>query len=419
MKPQQSFSSRLLIGFVAAAIGALVLSFYLMSRDDYGADRYGPSSLSTSAIGYAGIADLLKRLGVPVVISRSNSVKKADNGVLIIAEPGFSNQAEKAMPALLRARKVLFILPKWEGIRGEAQRGWIERVRPRWPFDIKRALTLVLPESEVEKASSTGSWTVNRIGVAPPLKGEVQVIKSGALTPLVAAGEQILLGEIRKNGRQIWILSDPDLIANHGFGADGKGAVFAVKMIEALRGGSGPVVFDEAIHHAAGAPGASAARLLFTFPYSIIALQVALGVGLLLWATMGRFGPPEAAPDTLAAGKAGLVDNVARLMEFAGHEKLMVRRYVEAMMGDAARQLHAPKGLHQDEVIKWLQRVGEARNVSLDGEAIAARADDLIGARGVGDMGPYVSVARDIYRWKQEILDGPSRHPRHNRGRSR
>lgn len=418
MTPRPSFSGRLLIGFIVAAVAALVLSFYLMSRDDYGADRYGASSLSNSAIGYAGIADLMKRLGQPVIVSRSNSVKKAESGVLIVAEPGFFKETETTIAALLRARKVLFILPKWDGMRGNAKGGWIERVRPRSPLDIQRLMALVVPEAKVEKAATIESWPINRIGMAPPRINELQVMKAPVLTPIIASGDQILLGEIRKTGRQIWILSDPDVIANHAFGPDGKGAVFAVKMIEALRGGSGPIVFDEAIH-TLGAPGASAARLLFTFPYSIISLQVALGIALLLWATMGRFGPPESAPETLAAGKAGLVDNVARLMGYAGHERLMVRRYVEAMINDAGRQLHAPKGLHQGELIKWLQRVGEARNVSLDGGTVAARADDLVRVRGVGDMGPYVAVARDIYRWKQEILDGPSRYPRSDRGRSR
>jgi hypothetical protein len=418
MKPQGSFSGRLLIGFIAAAVGALVLSFYLMSRDDYGADRYGASSLSISAIGYAGIADLMKRLGQPVVISRSNSVKKAETGVLIVAEPGLYKETDTTVPALLRARKVLYILPKWYGIHGNAKRGWIERVQPRWPFDVQRLLALAVPEAKFERTATAESWPINKIGMAPPRIGELQVMRASALTPIIANGDQILLGEIRKNNRQIWILSDPDVIANHAFGPDGKGAVFAVKMIEALRGGSGPIVFDEAIH-ALSAPGASAARMLFSFPYSVISLQVLLGIALLLWATMGRFGPPESAPETLAAGKAGLVDNVARLMGYAGHERLMVRRYVEAMVNDAGRQLHAPKGLHQAELINWLQRVGEARNVSLDSGAVAARADDLVRVRGVGDMGPYVAVARDIYRWKQEILDGPSRHPRHNRGRSR
>jgi hypothetical protein len=283
---------------------------------------------------------------------------------------------------------------------------------------VQRLLALAVPDAKVEKAATIESWPINRIGMAPPRIGELQVVKGSALIPIIANGDQILLGEIRKGNREIWILSDPDLIANHAFGPDGKGAVFAVKMIEALRGGSGPIVFDEAIH-ALSAPGASAARMLFSFPYSVIGLQVLLGIALLLWATMGRFGPPETAPEILAAGKAGLVDNVARLMGYAGHERLMVRRYVEAMVNDAGRQLHAPKGLHQAELIKWLQRVGEVRNVSLDSGAVAARADDLVRVRGVGDMGPYVAVARDIYRWKQEILDGPSRHPRHNRGRSR
>lgn len=416
---QGIFSRRLLLGFIAAAVGTFVLSLYLMTREDHGVDRYGPSSYSYSAIGYAGIVGLLEKLDIPAVKSRSNSVRKAEGGVLVIAEPRVAGVTETAIPALMKAKTILLVLPKWNGRRDPLNGGWVDRVAERTSLEAERVLALALAAPNVARVEKVEGWTTNTIGPAPGIRDGVHLMKSGKLKPLVAAKEGILLGEIREGDQRVWVLSDPDVLANHAFGADGKGAVFAVEMLKALRGDAGgPIVFDETVHGFVSRP-AAAAKLLFEFPYVIVTILAAIGAALLLWATMGRFGPPEQPPVPLVAGKQGLVDNVARLMEFGGHEKLMVRRYVDVTIRDAARQLHAPKGLPQSEMIAWLRRTAEARKVSRDSTAIFRRADDLIASRGAGDLAPFVDVAQDIYRWKQEILDGPSRHPRRDRGGSR
>jgi hypothetical protein len=63
------FSGRLLLAFIGFAVCTFALSIYLMGRNDYGADRHGPSSYAVSALGYAGIAEVLRELGVPVAQS--------------------------------------------------------------------------------------------------------------------------------------------------------------------------------------------------------------------------------------------------------------------------------------------------------------------------------------------------------------
>lgn len=336
------FPRKLLFVFVAVAIGAFVLSLYLMSREDYGADQTGTSSYSASAIGYAGIAGLLSSLGIPVIKSNSQSVKKAQDGLLIIAEPQLSLLPQTTIPVLPSARKTLLILPKWSGTAGGERRNWIRRASLQSAFQVTRTLQLVSDKAEIARVDGAEKWSINEIAAEPLAPGSLQLMKSQDLRPLVASDDGILLGEVRRDGRPIWVLSDPDVIANHSFEANGKGSVFPVRMIERLRGGEGPVVFDETVHGFASRP-AAAARLLFEFPYNIITVQIAIGIALLLWATMGRFGPPQASPPPLFAGKAALVGNVAHLMEFAGYERLMIDRYVEAVIRDTARKLRAPK----------------------------------------------------------------------------
>jgi hypothetical protein len=126
---------------------------------------------------------------------------------------------------------------------------------------------------------------------------------------------------------------------------------------------------------------------------------------------MGRFGAPQPAPAALSAGRAGLLQNMAKLIEFTGHQQVMIARYVQETVRDVARQLHAPRGLAGEALIEWLRRVGTARGVEIDCGALTHEADAL-GARRRGDTSSPVRLARDIHRWKGEILDGRARHPR-------
>ena len=406
------FSGRLLLAFIGFAVCTFALSIYLVGRNDYGADRHGPSSYAVSALGYAGIAEVLRELGVPVAKSRRNPAADAKGGVLVIAEPDVDLLPQMILPILPPAEKILLVLPKWGGDTDKENPRWIRRAYPLVSFRAERVLRLVDEQPKMERPETIEGLSLNEIGVAPELPKYPQFIKSDVLRPIVAAGDRILLGELRKDGRVIWVLSDPDLIANHAFTPEGKGAAFAVSLIQKLRGG-GPVIFDETVHGFQSRP-AAALRLLLQFPYSIITIQVVIGAILLLWATMGRFGSPDALPPTLTAGKAGLIANVAELMEFAGHERLIIQRYVENTIRDTARQLRAPKNLSYPQTLEWLIRLGRRRGITADCVAIARRADDLARKGGHADVAKFVETARDIHQWRQEILHGSSAHTRHH-----
>jgi hypothetical protein len=407
------FSRRLLLGFLGFAICSFALSLYLMGRSDHGADRYGPSSYSISALGYAGIGEVLQELGIPVAKSRRNPHIQAKNGVLIVAEPQLNRLPQSVVPVLPDAEKVLLVLPKWRALDRGERRGWIEKAERILSQQIEGILRLVADKAYVERRSSVEQWTTNTIGVAPELVRQVQLIKSGLLKPIVAAGDGILVGELREDDRLIWVLSDPDVIANHALSPEGKGFSFAIALINTIRG-SGPVVFDETVHGFQLDASQSAFRLLFEFPYVIITVQMVIGVALLLWATMGRFGPPDVVEAPLAVGKAGLIGNVADLMQFAGHERLIIRNYVENTIRETARQLRAPKNLSYQQTLQWLTHFAQRRGINHDCTAIAQFAQELTASSGHVDSAKFADVARQIYQWKQEMLDGPSIHSRHH-----
>src|SRR5260370_945681 len=101
-----------------------------------GPDSVGPSTFSRSAIGHAGIAEVLAQLSIPVVKSRSSSLEKLSPGsVLVIAEPRPSGQTEDAIRTLMKASTILLVLPKWTGEPSDQKARWLREVGERSPAD--------------------------------------------------------------------------------------------------------------------------------------------------------------------------------------------------------------------------------------------------------------------------------------------
>jgi hypothetical protein len=407
------FSPRVLIGWVAAAAVIFLASLYLMARGESGkgaGDSIGPSSFSRSAIGYAGLAEVLRRLGVPVISSQYDSLARLKPGsILILAEPEPTFQSLDELRLLVDAPVVLLILPKWQGAPSARRADWIGSAALLPEAVPQLTLGLAVDRGSVVRRPAAGSWTTNELGPVPTLGDPIQLIRADRLRPIVAAADGILLGEIRSGKRRLWVLADPDVMANHGIGR-GANADFAIRVVDALRGGDGSIVFDETIHGFLVRPG-NPAKLLIQFPFVFATAQAALTIVLLLWATTGRFGAPEAVPQALLAGKAGLVKNAAALLAYAGHRHVVAWRYVQATLHDTARQLRAPRGLSEGALLQWLGRVGEARAVTIDCAAVCRRAE-AIGRERQRDLSPLLGATRDIHRWKQEIIDAAGRHPR-------
>lgn len=403
------FSGRLLVGWIAAAVLTLAVSLYFMSMSDQGNATVGASAYSRSAIGYAGIADVLRQLDIPVVKSRGDSLGELTPGsVLVLAEPLPGGKTEETMRALLKADTVLLVLPKWSGQPSQHKSAWLGEASLLDTQIAAWALHLVAPQADVLDVNYA-AWTTNTLKLPPDVETPIRLIKGDRLQPIIANPSGMLLGQLTSRNRKIWVLSDPDVISNHGLARAGNAAL-AVALIERLRSGSGNVVFDETIHGFANAT-ANPLLLLFRFPFVMATIQAMIAIALLLWATFGRFGTPQPAPQAISAGRQGLLENVAKLIEFTGHQEVMVKRYVLETLRDVGRELHAPRGLSTAALIGWLQRVSTARGVEVDGTAIVKEAAALEDGRRYNPA-TLVRLARQIHRWKGEVIDGRSRHPR-------
>jgi hypothetical protein len=411
MSEAQTFSRKLLLGWIAGAVVIFAASMYLMGgKEQEGPDNTGASTFSRSAIGHAGIFDVLQRLDIPVIKSSSNSLDRLGRGgVLVIAEPNAALRKDDAITQLLKAERVLFVLPKWIGLPSDRHPGWLRLVRERGTFEAKLTLSLVVPGMEVVHEAGTVQWTTNELGLAPNVRTPTQLISGTGLRPIIGSDRGMLVGQLTERNRTVLVLADPDVISNHGLAREGNAAL-AVALIKRLRGPNGTVVFDETIHGYTGS-AENPFSLLFRFPFVIATVQGLIAVALLLWATLARFGAPQSVPPPLTAGRAGLLQNMAKLIAFTGHQQVMVRRYVEETLRHVARQLHAPRTLTGDALVAWLKRVGGARGVTVDCGALMQQAREL-GVAGRRDQASLVRLARDTHRWQGEMLDGRSRHPR-------
>jgi hypothetical protein len=410
MSPEGVFSGRLLAIWVSASVVLLTLSLYFMLKPDVTSPEgteIGPSVFSRSALGYAGIAEILQRVGLHVVKSRSGLGRLRGDDLLVIAEPeGALDPQDVGITIPSDAERVLLILPKREGTPSQSHPGWISDSNLMPEAEIQSILDAVRIDATIAYTRKPVVWSKNAFGVDPQMVAPVQLIRSHSMEPSMASQRGALLAWFEKRRYSLWVLADPDVLENQGM-AHAANAAFAVALFQRLTGPGGRVVFDEAIHGYVS-QGASPLLILVTFPYVLATAQGVLAICLLLWATVGRFGKAEPLAPALAAGKLGLIGNIAELLGFAGHQEVVVQRYVQETLRDVARLLHAPT-LPEGKLVPWLSRIGAMRGIDMDCADILRRLEER-SATGARAPLALMAVARDIYRWKREIIDGRAGH---------
>jgi hypothetical protein len=345
-------------------------------------DPVGPTVYSKSSLGHAAWYRLLETMGTPVAISESGSGAHLEPGsVLVIAEPRTDEATLLEVRAMLSAGTVLLVLPKRVGKSDPHRPNWIGEDQLVPLAAAGEALRLVDPKAILVRSAAAVSWS-GEIGGSPRLHSP-QLIHSKTLRPLLAAGNGILIGERRERGRRVVVLADPDLIANYGL-TQGDNAAIALSLIEYLEAGrDGTVVFDEFVH--GFSPRAfSLLGILFQFPFVLVTLQMGLAIGLAAWAASGRFGMPAALPAPIEAGKRSLMEAGARLLDRWGQTGALTERYFEAMVRDAGREMHAPRGLDTAGLLNWFAQIG--RSAPLD------------------------RSAQQIYAWRSALDSGLGKH---------
>ncbi|MEZ4401658.1 MAG: DUF4350 domain-containing protein [Kofleriaceae bacterium] len=388
----------LLGGAVVASLVALVV-LTVFGRDLNPPPSTGPDAYSRSALGYHGLVALLRRMDIPVVVSRARSAERAVDGLLIVAEPSATDDDGRARLAALvaGAPRVLVVLPKWYGTTADPEAAYLDQVA-LVPDDEVAAVAEVVGLGQVVRAPAALAVDGLTIAHAP------QVVAPDPDDVIHGAGGEavVVWGRPPSGAARVAVVTDPDLLNNAGLD-EGRNAERMVALIDELRAG-GPVVFDEVSHGYQREPSLWA--VLFRYPLVLATVQVlvvALALGL---AVRGRFGPEVPTPRPLGAGKLFLIRHIATLLRAGGHDAAMLRRYLGVAVHQVRAALHAPRELGPAELAAWLERIGKGRGVTvtlaeLDGEVAAIEADRTQVKRAA-------AVAARIHRWQQEMVLGTS-----------
>lgn len=192
----------------------------------------------------------------------------------------------------------------------------------------------------------------------------------------------------------IYVLSDPDLLDTHGL-KNLANARAAVTVLDALRGGKGPIALDVTLH--GYARGRSILKLAFEPPFLGLTLALVGAAMLMGWHAYARFGPTPARSRAIAFGKGALVDNSSALIRVARREPHMAPGYVNLVRNLVAHLTGAPRDLDRAELDALLDKIGAAKGAE---DKISTLAED---AEGLKDNGSLMRVAAKLHRWRTEM----------------
>lgn len=392
-----------LIVVIAIGLTAFLAATYLETFGDGGAEPRSndANTFSRSAIGHRAFAAALRKLDIPVQISRFRSFDKArGGGLLLVIEPDFDEMAQADLPQLRALPHALLVLPKWAGWTDTEKPIWIERMELLPRSVPEKVLKELVSDAEVTR-SDTAVTQDTHLGGKIKLD-HPQTITSNDLTPLIETPNGILLGSIADQGHILWILSDPDLLSNSGIDEADNGVV-AISIVDSLLPMGGAVIIDETLHGFEQRPNLM--RTLLRPPFVPILIATIVTALVLVWAGVTRFGAPQPEADGLAAGKLTLVKSAAKLLRFGTSAGNLLLSYRRLVLADVMSELHGPNGLDEAAQAAWLDRAAEHRGLGTRLHPLLDRISALAISNRI-DATRALRCAHELYRWKQEILHG-------------
>lgn len=454
------FSRRAAAWLVAVGLGSLAAAGFLGAFGDalYDPPSFGADGFSRSAVGHRAFVELLRGLGLRVVVSRHRTADRGEAGAVVaLLEPQVEAEEEGARVETLEAvngaaQALLVVLPKRMAIPDPLRPSFVAAADPL-PLEVPQRILEVLEiEGEVVRPEGAGgAW---RGELPAPTLEAPQLVRSSRLTPLLQNDAGILVGELvvwaepdpdgegedrydeeaageegpdgeereappapgpqsRPGAPPVeWrtiVVSDPDLLATHGLGR-GSNAALAVRLLERLGAGERAVVVDETLHGLEQQP--SLALELVRFPL-VLATASALLVGALLaWGALVRFGRPVRPEPPLKPGRLALVDSTAGLLRHGGHFAHAAAAYLRAAK-ERVTLRHRPGG-EGEAADGWLAGLADARGRGAQLREIEERVRRLAGRRVRGEE-EAVRTAQAIHRWREEMTDGAHRDPGHDR----
>lgn len=394
--PFSALTTAIMIG---VGLFAFVAIFALLAwaPDLASKNRAGPHPYSSSAIGYGGLVKLLEADGQTVSVSRLRSTLDYTDSLLVLTLPRFGLRRVQEVDIGYVSEPALYVLPKWQG--------FADRQKPDWQKDTDLIDRRAVEDLATEFDSDARIWRLRNPGrvdtpfgdQAPTFEHKLQVIESDSLESIIAVPGGTLLA--RLPGREIYVLSDPDLLNTFGL-ARRDNARMALGLIDYLKQyPEQSVTLDATLHGFERSE--SLLRAIFDVPFLGATLVALATVLLIAWSAFIRFGPPLAEARALSFGKKALAESSAGLVSMARREGQMAPAYIETIQRDLARQLGLPAGVSSEEFARTADRIAEQRGLDRSWTEQKSPFDrPAIGRNDLRDK------ALAVWRWRKEMSDG-------------
>lgn len=359
------------------------------------------NSFSYSALGHRGLVELLGTLDIRTRVNQRDLASSSDTTNLIVAEPHLHLLGERVVETIQASESVLFVLPKWVGKQSLDKTDNVSSVTllsKKYVGEVVDKLTngFVVVRTEGEPPS----WQLNGFDTQPTIK-DAQLLRHVNATPLISSTDGSLLMRMEINGNSILILSDPDLLNNHGL-SKGSNADLVVSIVTKNLGVSSvPVLFDETLHGFRLEPNFW--RAMLAMPFVVASLAAFITVIMLIWSASNRFGAPFRSTKDVAVGKRRLIENSVRLILRGQRGKEILGRYFHNVVRQVEETLHVPDHLNGQDRINHLDGIASARGLEVTLTVLSKEKDLLLNSSTVSDRGS-LRLARQISRWKQGML---------------
>lgn len=388
------FSARTMLWVAAAGIVAfaalLLLGAY--APDFRNGRNGGAHALSTSAIGFRGIVDLIDGLPWDISSYYVRDETWSDPALLVLTPEIWTDpkEIEKRLDER-EGHTTLIVLPKWEVAPLPKKTAWVQQIGLLPPPAVQKLIRQV-PRFGIARSAGGQLRPMNGFPpeTATGAPAQLQTISGRNLRPLLVNGEgRIVLAQV--GDREVYILADPDLLDNQGL-RDADVARAAIAMLVWLNSsGAETVDFDLTLNGFGKAP--SLLKLAFEPPFLALTLCI-LGAALLAGLQgLVRFGPPARKEREIAFGKRALVDNSASLLRLARREHRMGGRYAALTRDAVAHATGAPPQAGEAETDAYLDRLAEPRFSEL-----------ASAARQAPDAATLLVAARALYRWRRDVI---------------
>lgn len=394
---------RLTIGLALAGAGSLLLGFVLAIFGDPAVPSRsaGNDSFSRSALGHHLALELFRAGGGRVIVGRwkSPELARRHDAPMLLIEPELEPTRLTAL--LEEADSAMLVLPKRRGTAFD-DAGHVRAARLLSHDEVEALLVAAVPGAALARGATLSITVPGRSETITPQIDRLQTVSATGMEALLGPPGAILFGRTEfDDGRELFVLADPDLLATFGL-VRGANAELALAALFEAAGSSGTLLVDETCHGHAVEP--SIWRVLGRPPL-VLALGHALALlAVLLWSATRRLGAVAPSAPALAPGRMTLVATGAELLLLAGRSGTVLLHYLRHAEQDVAGT-HGAVADDEPRLRERLERIAARRRL---GRSHA----ELVAAVRTASADPQASpirllhAARLVHRWRTEMLHG-------------